>query len=126
MINRIRQPVAKSISAACLIVLAMGFTAAPPAADGGMEGPIAGAVASLPADDCLLFINYWELDFIVFQRYHMLDHGRGLGDPAETEDPRGEWMFRGVVFAENDPHGLERGYTQDHDTHVPCQWNFGW
>ena len=113
MINRIRQPVAKSISAACLIFLGAGFTAAPMVDD---RDP----VADRSSGECLMFIDYWDWDIIFFQRYHMHDHGIGWGDPAETEDSRGEWILRGVAFRERDPHTLMRGYTRSHTTHLEC------
>lgn len=122
MIRHIRKPVAKTASAACLIVLGAGFTAAPTAADRDVEGVAAlVAVADRSSDECLMFIDYWDWDIIFFQRYHMHDHGIGWGDPAETEDPRGEWFLKGVEFRERDPHKLRRGYTRHHDTHLPCR-----
>ena len=121
MINHIRQPVAKTVSAACLIALGVGFTAAPTTADGGLERVAAlAAGADRTSGECLMFIDYWDWDIILFQRYHMHDHGIGWGDPAETEDSRGEWFLKGVEFMERDPHPLQRGYTRHHDTHVAC------
>ncbi len=120
MIRHIRQPVAKTVSAAFLIVLGGGFIAAPTPDDRDLEGAAAVAVADRPSGECLMFIDYWDWDIIFFQRYHMHDHGIGWGDPAETEDPRGEWFLKGVEFRERDPHKLKRGYTRHHDTHVPC------
>ena len=121
MINHIRQRVAKTVSAACLIALGVGFTAAPTAADRDLEGSAAlAAVADRSSGECLMFIDYWDWDIIFFQRYHMRDHGIGWGDPAETEDSRGEWFLRGVEFRERDPHPLQRGYTRHHDTHFAC------
>ena len=120
MINRIRQPVAKSVLAACLIFLGAGFTAAP-VADEGLEGAAALApVSDRSSGECLMFIDYWDWDIIFFQRYHMHDHGIGWGDPAETEDSRGEWILRDVAFMARDPHSLMRGYTRNHDTHLEC------
>ncbi|MXX33981.1 MAG: hypothetical protein F4107_06435 [Gemmatimonadetes bacterium] len=121
MIKHTRKPVAKTVSAAFLIVVGMGFTAAPTADDRDLEEGVGTvAVADRSSGECLMFIDYWEWDIIIFQRYHMHDHGIGWGDPAETEDPRGEWSLKGVEFRERDPHRLQRGYTRDHDTHVPC------
>lgn len=121
MINHIHLAIAKPFAAACLIVVGTGFTGTSTAADRDTEGPaeeVAVTVGS--AGECLMFIDYWDWDIIFFQRYHMHDHGIGWGDPAETEDPRGEWILRGVAFRERDPHTLMRGYTRDHHTHLDC------
>lgn len=123
MINRIRQPVAKSVSAACLIVLGAGFTAAPSAADGGLEEVAAGLVVSPPADQCAEFIDYKEKDFwFIWQPYHMHDHGVGFEDPAEMEAPGGEWDPKTIIIADGPRHGLEEGWTAEHGVHTECPW----
>lgn len=122
MIKHTRQPVAKTVSAACLIVLGAGFTAAP-ATDPDVEG----VAASPPADDCAEFIDYKEWDFwFIWQKYHMYDHGVGFEDPAEMEDPRGEWEPKAIVMATGPRHGLQEGWTLEHEHHTECPWIPTW
>ena len=119
MINHIRQRVAKTVSAACLIALGVGFTAAPTTADGGLEG----VAAIPPADDCAEFIDYKERDFwFIWQPFHIHDHGEGFEDPAEMEAPRGEWDPESIVIADGPRHGLEAGWTLEHGVHTECPW----
>ena len=121
MIKRIQLPIARPLSVACLIVVGTGFAGTTAAADRNPESPAEEvAVADGSAGGCLLFLDYLEWDFIFFQRYHMVDHGIGWGDPAETEEPRGEWLLRDVVLREREPHTLMRGYTRNHTVHVEC------
>ncbi len=123
MIKHIRQPGAKTVSAACLIVLGAGFTAAPTAADRDVDG----VVAIPPADECAVFIDYKEMDFIIFwQKYHMYDHGAGFEDPAEMEAPWGEWRPEAIVIADGPRHGLEEGWTLEHGHHTECPWIPTW
>ncbi len=120
MINHICQSPAAPFSTGCLIVLGMGLAATPTAADRDLESVAGGmAAADAPGEQCEMFLDYWELDFFYFQRYHMADHGRGMGDPAETIAPEGEWLLRNILYADNG-HELEPGFTVPHGIHDPC------
>lgn len=117
MNQRIHQPITKTAAAACLIALATGLAAFPTAAD---HNP--------GHDNCnSTYIDYKEIDipWIWWQKFHMYDHGIGWGDPAEMEDPGGEWDIKRVVFVldEENPHGLDPGWTVEHaGAHTPCRW----
>ena len=69
-------------------------------------------------EDCSLFLDYWEDDFIFDDTYHISD---GYGDPEDIWR-WGEWELDGAVWADGRKHSLAAGWTLDgsYAHHAPC------